>query len=126
VLLAGIATHGICEGLLKLCVRDHTIVLSEYILSEVREHYTGKFRGTDQQASLIVDTFRMQCELVDPAPVPHTILRDTDDLPVLGTAVAGKAEYLITGDKQLQELAAYQTIRIVSPRQFYDGLRATS
>jgi putative PIN family toxin of toxin-antitoxin system len=126
VLLAGMATHGICEGLIKLCFRDHTIIVSEHILLELREHYIGKFKATDEQAALAVDVFRKQSELVVPAAIPIAILRDADDLPVVGTAVAGSADYLVTGDKQPQELAAYQNVTIVSPRQFYDRLRVTT
>lgn len=126
MLLAGIATHGICEGLVKLCFRDHTVALSEHILSELREHYVGTFKATGEQASLVIETLRKQSELVIPAIVPAEVLRDADDLPVLGTALAASADFLITGDRELQDLAAYQKTQIVSPRVFYDSLRTTN
>jgi putative PIN family toxin of toxin-antitoxin system len=125
VLLAGIATHGICEGLLALCYRDHTVVVSEHILTELHEHYVGKFKATEQQASLVVDTLRKQSEVVVPAPTSADVFADRDDLPILGTACAGQVDYLVTGDKRLQELDQYQKIPIVSPRAFYELLRTT-
>ncbi|HEX5470446.1 MAG TPA: putative toxin-antitoxin system toxin component, PIN family [Lacipirellulaceae bacterium] len=125
VLLAGTATHGICEGLLALCFRDHVVVLSDHILSEFAEHYVGKFKATDPQAKLVVDTFRKHGEVVVPAEVPQEAFPDRDDLPVLGTAVAGHADYLVTGDKQLLELGIHQGIPILSPRDFYDRIRGT-
>jgi putative PIN family toxin of toxin-antitoxin system len=124
VLLAGIATHGICEGLLAICFRDHSVVLSDHILNELAEHYVGKFQATNEQASLVVDTLRKQSEVVEPAFISAEVFADADDLPVLGTAIAGKAEFLITGDKQLMELGAYQGVIILSPRAFYDRVRA--
>lgn len=124
VLLAGVATHGICEGLLTICFRDHTVVLSEHILQELAEHYVGKFKATDEQATLLVEAFRRQSEVVVPAATPADAFADADDLPVLGTAVAGQAECLITGDKQMLGLGNYQGIPIISPREFYDQLRA--
>ena len=123
VLLAGIATHGICEGLVTLAFRDHTVVLSEHILSEVAEHYVGKFKATAEQASLVVDTFRRNSEVVVPAPVASDVLADADDLPVLGTAFAGQADCLVTGDKELQGLGNYRGIPIQSPREFYERVR---
>jgi putative PIN family toxin of toxin-antitoxin system len=123
VLLAGVATHGICEALVTLAFRDHTVVLSDHILSEVAEHYVGKFKATAGQASLVVETFRRNGEIVVPASVSSDVLADADDLPVLGTAVAGHADCLITGDKELQELGNYQGIAILSPREFYDRVR---
>lgn len=124
VLLAGIATHGICEGLLALCFRDHSVVLSDHILDELAEHYVGRFKASHDQAALVVDTLRKQSENVVPAPVAEDVIRDTDDLPVLGTALAGRADYLVTGDKQLQALGNHQGILILSPREFYDLIRA--
>ncbi len=126
VLLAGIATHGICEGLLAICFRDHSVVLSEHILGELSEHYVGKFKATDQQAALVADTLRKHSEIVAPAAIPQSTCGDADDLPVLGTAVAGQADYLITGDKQLLELGNYQGLPILSPREFYDRVRVSA
>ena len=44
-----------------------------------------------------------------------------DDL-VLATAVSGRADFLVTGDRQLQRLGSYQGVKIVSPREFLDLL----
>lgn len=124
VLLAGVATHGICEGLLAICFRDHTVVLSDHILNELAEQYVGKLKTTREQAAIVVDTLRKQSEIVELAPIPIGAFSDSDDLPVLGTAVAGQAEFLATGDKQLTELGAYEGVAIVSPREFYQRVRA--
>ena len=113
-----------CEGLLTLCYRDHTVVLSEHILGELHEHYVGKFKATDEQAALVVGALRKRSEVVVPVAIPSAAFMDADDLPVLGTAIPGQVDYLVTGDKQLQELGQYQKIPIVSPRQFYELLRA--
>ena len=115
-----------CEGLLTLCYRDHTIVLSEHILAELHEHYVGKFKATDEQAALVVGALRKQSDIVAPAAIPSEAFVDADDLPVLGTAITGHVDYLVTGDKQLQELGQYRKIPIVSPRQFYELLRTAS
>jgi putative PIN family toxin of toxin-antitoxin system len=40
-----------------------------------------------------------------------------DDL-VLATAVSANADYLVTGDKPLQQLRQYQSVPIISPRAF--------
>jgi putative PIN family toxin of toxin-antitoxin system len=126
VLLAGIATHGICEGLLTLCLRDHRVVLSEHILGELAEHYVGKFKATTEQADVVTVMLRQQCEVVEPAEVPADAFGDADDLPVLGTAVAGRADCLVTGDKRLLGLGAYEGIPLLSHRELYARLQAGS
>lgn len=123
VLLAGFATHGLCEALLVLVYRDHIVILSPHILDEVSRHYRGKFKATKDQAAAVVAFLRSSSELVEPTAVPRGTLRDKDDLPVLGTAVAGGASCLVTGDQELLALGRFQGIDILSPRAFYDRLR---
>ncbi len=40
-----------------------------------------------------------------------------DDL-VLATAISAKADYLVTGDANLQQLGSYESVTILSPREF--------
>ena len=80
VLLAGVATTGICEGLLTICFREHAVALSEHILNELAEHYVGKFQTTDKQAALVVESFRKLSEIVVPAPVARDAFGDAGQL----------------------------------------------
>jgi predicted nucleic acid-binding protein len=48
-----------------------------------------------------------------------------EDDQILAAAVSAKAEYLVTGDKKLQQLGTYQGVRVISPRAFLDLLEAT-
>ena len=51
------------------------------------------------------------------------VSRDSDDNPILATAVAGGAQYLVSGDKKdLLALRNIGSIRIVSARRFIDIL----
>jgi predicted nucleic acid-binding protein len=43
----------------------------------------------------------------------------------LSLAVASKADYIVTGDKDLLVLKKYEGIPILSPRLFYDMLHET-
>jgi len=52
---------------------------------------------------------------------------DPDDNPVLAMAVAGKADYLVTGDKRdLLSLGSVESTRIVSARTFVEILEGAS
>ena len=48
---------------------------------------------------------------------------DSGDARVLGEALAGQADFLVTGDRQLLALGDGAPLRILSPRQFWDLLR---
>ena len=62
--------------------------------------------------------------LAQPAELPRVELQDKDDLPILGAAIAAGAEVLVTGDKELLDLGHIEDLEILSPRQFWEKLRA--
>lgn len=48
---------------------------------------------------------------------------DPDDNPILAAAIAGGADYLVTGDKRdLLSLGKVETVRIITARRFADVL----
>lgn len=96
--------------------------MSEHILREVAENLVAKFKAPADLANDIVAVFRRQGELIIPAEIPVDAFADADDLPVIGTAVAGHAEFLVTGDKGLLALESFEGVAIVTPREFYNRL----
>ena len=50
------------------------------------------------------------------------VCRDADDNAVLEAAVAGRANYIVTGDEDLLVLDPFEDIRIITPRVFLDVL----
>ena len=46
---------------------------------------------------------------------PYALCRDADDDVILGTAVAARADLIVTGDKDLLVLGSYQSIPIITP-----------
>ena len=125
-LLAGLFTRGVCERVLDICwdpIFGILVVCSEHILGEFAANATAKFRAPADEVADAVDKLRQRVELVEPNEVPTDACRDPDDLPVLGAATAGTADYLVTGDSDLLTLGAFQGIPIISPREFYDRVR---
>lgn len=57
-------------------------------------------------------------------PALAITVRDTSDLLVLAEAVAGGADVLVTGDRDLLDIAAKAPIPIVTPRGCWERLRA--
>ena len=56
-------------------------------------------------------------KLEDRGPAPG-VCRDPDDDYLLGCAVAGAADYLVTGDEDLLAVGRYQGLAIVTAREF--------
>lgn len=122
VLLAAFGTRGLCEALLAACLEGHDLVASEHVLGELRRHLVAKFRLPARRAAEVAAFVRAHAEVVQPAPIPAEACRDPDDLPVLGTAVAGRADLLVIGDGDLLALGSHAGIPIVTPRECYRRL----
>jgi putative PIN family toxin of toxin-antitoxin system len=118
ILIAAFIARGICHQLLERCVNHHDLVISEFILDEVREKLILKFKYTSEVADETVKLLRSQMEIVSPIPLDKPVCRDADDDNMLAAAVAGSCECIITGDKDLLVLKRFQGIDILSPSDF--------
>jgi putative PIN family toxin of toxin-antitoxin system len=118
-LIAAFVARGVYAELLEHSIRELEPVTSVAILEEVRRNLTGKIKTTATQADQTVKLLRTRLEMVEPIALGAQVCRDPDDDVVLGTAVAGRCEAIVTGDKDLLDLVRYRDIAIVSPRGFW-------
>jgi putative PIN family toxin of toxin-antitoxin system len=83
-----------------------------------------KFKlAPDEQQELLAD-YLPYCKIVRiPDPPPRTpVCRDVFDVPFLQLALAGKADMLLTGDRDLLALAGIFACPIVTAEQFLKTL----
>jgi len=95
------------------------VVLSRYILDETVRVLPrlASNRRTAAEIRDLVDSFMFSAEMVEPSAARDETLRDEADQLILGTLRAAKADYLITGDKDL--LALSERYPIVTPAEFW-------
>ncbi len=118
VLIAAFITPGICYELLEHCLRHHQIVISEFLLDEFQTHLVQKFHYSSREIRGAVELLRQRATVVVPIPLSDRVCRDPDDDQVLGTALAGQVDCLITGDKDLLDLKGFNSIPIIKPSEF--------
>lgn len=119
VLIAAFISHGVCNELLEHCVLNHDVVLSKFILDELKEKLAGKFKFTTRETNGVVRLLRSRCFLVDTTSLPSPVSRDPDDDNIIATAIAGTCRCIVTGDKDLLDLKQVGDVLIVSPSQFW-------
>lgn len=119
VLIAAFVARGVCSELLEHCVRQHQPVTSAFILEEVRSKLISKIGVAAPQADEAVRLIRTRFHVVEPAALPRRASRDPGDDAILGTALAGQCDLIVTGDRDLLDLEVYEKIPIVSPRDFW-------
>lgn len=98
-----------------------TLVVSEHILTELGRTMSDRYftsRLTPDQIAAAFDALRVDAVLQPILiPVQRVATQPKDDV-VLAAALSAGADYLVTGDKPLQALGNFQTVQLVSPRQF--------
>ena len=117
------ATRGICADVFRVVMANHVLVISETVLDELSRVLRGKLevpRATIEAAEVFL---RRQGIVIGQAPPLGIAVRDCDDVAVLEEAVAGQANVLVTGDRDLLEGAREAPVDIVTPRGFWESLR---
>lgn len=123
VLIAAFIARGACHELLEHCALHHSLVTSEFILAELKEKLTEKFKFPTERADEVDALLRSRMEIVEPTSLDSPVCRDPDDDNILATAAAGNCECIITGDKDMLVLEQFASIVIVSPTEFPDRER---
>jgi putative PIN family toxin of toxin-antitoxin system len=109
-------------GVFTLCLSREILVETAKALlraPRLRARY-----GFDRAAvERFCDGLAASAEMVADLPALQAVPRDPKDDPIVATAVAGRADYLVTGDRRhLLPLGSYRGIQIVSVRAFLELL----
>ena len=95
------------------------MVLSQFILGELARVLTEKFELPPKAVQKAVHRFQRLATIVEPALTIDIIKEKEDDNRILECAVAGKVDYLVTGDKRhILPLGSIQGIPIVGVSEF--------
>ena len=78
-----------------------------------RRKFEKKIAASLLTIDQLVDGYAELAQVMRPTPTPR-IVSDPDDDVVIGTALAARADLLVTGDRGLLDVGAYQGVRIVS------------
>lgn len=119
LIAAYISRAGVCADLLEDVLMDHELITSDFVVGEVARKLKEKFHFPDDEVAEARNSILASAQCVEPVDVPESTCRDPDDLPALGTAVAGHADVLVTGDKDLLVLGAFEGVSIVRPGHFW-------
>ena len=124
LIAAHITRAGVCAELLEDVLMQHELITSRYILDEVSRKLVEKFSFSRNAARSVVKLISSAAIEVEPAVLPGDVCRDSEDIPILGTAMTGEASLLITVDRDLLTLGTFNTIVICKPGEFWRRLEA--
>jgi putative PIN family toxin of toxin-antitoxin system len=124
VLVAAFATRGICADLFRAVLLKHDLITGEPVLREIQRVLIKKLKFPESQTREIIRFLRDHAEVTNPKKAASWPETDADDRWIVAAALEGKAEILVTGDKDLLEAKKQTDIRVVSPRSFWELLKA--
>ena len=123
VLASALATRGLCTDILREVINSDDLIISDPLLVELHRILLKKFYIPGPLVDEMImflqrDTIHSQTgDLLD------IRIKDKDDIIILSSAVNGKAELFVTGDKEVIALGQVRRMEILSPRAFWDKTR---
>lgn len=124
VLASAVATRGLCADVFREVLSFHELIISKHLLVELRQVLQRKFGVSPSLISEFINMLKQDAILVNPSNLPDIEIQDKDDLMILSAALTADAELLVTGDKELLVLGKVGNLEIVSPRSFWEKLKA--
>jgi putative PIN family toxin of toxin-antitoxin system len=99
-------------------VHRYRLIISPYIIREFAEKSRWKFRASEEAIQGDIRFIARSAIAVNPKSVPLVIQRDPKDNHIIACALEGKADFIVSGDKDLLSLKEYQGIVIERPIDF--------
>jgi uncharacterized protein len=121
VSIAAVASRGLCEAIVELCLARHHLILCEGILREIEEKLRVKIKPPPPIIAEYLKILRNNAQIIEPEKVEKRICRDINDLMILGLVTPGNADVIVTGDKDLLVIKEYKKIQIMTPRNFWES-----
>ena len=120
VLASALATRGLCADVLRHVLAEHELVVGEIVLVELRRVLRTKLRVPAAVAADVEAMLRDHEVVPKPARPADIEIRDPDDRWIIASAVAGRVDVLVTGDRDLLDIADRLPVPVLSPRGFWE------
>jgi len=124
VLASAAATRGLCADVLREVFASHELFISDQVIAELRRALRLKFGVAQDLIDDFISLLEQDSISAQPTQLPRIELKDRDDLAIVGAAISAGVEVLVTGDNDLLDLGRIANLEILSPRQFWERLKA--
>ena len=96
------------------------LILSEILFAEYSDVLSRPhFQFTRGYVQKFLHTLRRSAQFVRPSKIDPEVVFDLSDAPVLGTAVAGQADFLVTGNRK-HFPRSYKGVVVMTPAEMVD------
>jgi len=120
VIVSAVAARGLCADVMRQVLYHHDLVISEDLLAEVERVLMAKIGVPRDVVFDVLKLLRDGAHLAKPSFAAGLTVGDPKDEALISAAVEGKADLFVTGDHELLGLAGPASLRIISPRMFWE------
>jgi len=126
VIVSAFVARGLCADLFRLILSEHELLVGEVVMVEVGEVLRKKLGAPEGVVLELEALLGEQTVVSRPSEPNEIVVADPDDAWVLASAIAGQADALVTGDRDLLAVASAAPIPIWTPRELWEELRRAS
>jgi putative PIN family toxin of toxin-antitoxin system len=109
---------GALAGLWPALHERARLILSPAIVAELAEKLRDRFGWDEGELQRLLRALVRRAEVVRPSAIPEAVAGDPDDNHIIACALAGRADLIVSGDRDLLRLKTYAGIPIVRPMDF--------
>ena len=124
VLVSAVTTRGLCADVFRAVLAAHELVTCAQVIQEIRSILGIKFDVLEQLIAEYLELIGQDAIAAEFEGLPDLPIQDRDDAAIVAAAIGARAEVLVTGDHELQGLKNVGQLRIISPRAFWEELKA--
>lgn len=105
------------KAIVKIIESGDSLIISKEIIDEVLSVLSLKFNRDREALSRIAVYLSEIAELVRPTE-RVSILKDEPDNRIIECAIEGRADVVVTGDKEMLKMKQFHDIRIISLKEY--------
>ncbi|MCK7582245.1 MAG: putative toxin-antitoxin system toxin component, PIN family [Chromatiales bacterium] len=98
--------------------RNYSLIVSPALIAELARILRKEWQWSEEAVLGFIKEIVHASEVIVPTEIPDAVPDDPDDNQIVACAVSGRADLIVTGDRDLLRLVAYQNIGIVRPVDF--------
>ena len=107
------------QAMIKIIEESDTLLLSKEIIGEILSVLSTKFHRDREAISHVAFYLSELARIVKPTRKVR-LFKDDPDNRILECAVSGKADVIVTGDKEILNLGEYEGIKIISLKEYME------
>jgi putative PIN family toxin of toxin-antitoxin system len=123
VIVSALTARGLSADVFRIVITEHELLTGEVNIAELRDVLGNRMAVPAPAVEAAELLLREQIVVPKPLRPLRIKVRDPDDRWALASAVAGKADVLVTGDKDLLVLGKTAPLQILTPRGLWELLR---